>query len=249
MLHVLIGNQNDIDPMFDALEGNVVTPWVVPKSARPGDSVLIFFRHTNSIIGIGEIVSIPEPSLFGKRHVHRANIAIGRALDPPGVTLDELSLLIPEWAWLRYPRTYTTPTDDIAERLGAFISERIESDAEEEMPEEVPETSEYLEGSVKTVLVNRYERDRTARAKCIEHHGSKCCVCDFDFSTVYGAEMNGFIHVHHIRPLASIGAEYKVDPVKDMRPVCPNCHAAIHYTDPPFLPEELAAVLSSRRVQ
>ena len=39
----------------------------------------------------------------------------------------------------------------------------------------------------------------------------------------------GFIHVHHLRPLSEIRGEYMVDPVADLCPVCPNCHAVIHY--------------------
>ncbi len=43
-----------------------------------------------------------------------------------------------------------------------------------------------------------------------------------------GPLADGFIHVHHVKPLSAIGAEYIVDPVSDLRPVCPNCHAVIH---------------------
>jgi HNH endonuclease len=53
-------------------------------------------------------------------------------------------------------------------------------------------------------------------------------VCDFNFATVYGPLAEGFIHVHHVKPLSEIGAEYEVDPVADLRPVCANCHAIIH---------------------
>jgi predicted HNH restriction endonuclease len=45
---------------------------------------------------------------------------------------------------------------------------------------------------------------------------------------VYGPLAEGFIHVHHVKQLSEIGAEYEVDPVADLRPVCPNCHAVIH---------------------
>lgn len=38
----------------------------------------------------------------------------------------------------------------------------------------------------------------------------------------------GVIHVHHIVPLSKIGAEYKLDPIKDLIPLCPNCHAVVH---------------------
>ena len=83
-----------------------------------------------------------------------------------------------------------------------------------------------------TVVVNKYERNAAARAACIAHYGAKCRVCDFDFATHYGADFDGFIHVHHLCPLASIGTEYEINPIADLRPVCPNCHAVIHSKNP-----------------
>jgi hypothetical protein len=85
----------------------------------------------------------------------------------------------------------------------------------------------YSEGAVRSVTVNAYERDKEARRCCIQHYGPKCVVCGMDFGTVYGAA-DGFIHVHHLKALSEIGAEYRVNPVADLRPVCPNCHAVIH---------------------
>ncbi len=37
-----------------------------------------------------------------------------------------------------------------------------------------------------------------------------------------------------LRPISQIGEDYEVDPIEDLRPVCPNCHAVIHFRDPPF---------------
>ena len=34
---------------------------------------------------------------------------------------------------------------------------------------------------------------------------------------------------------------YDVDPINDLMPVCPNCHAMLHRRTPPFSVEELAA--------
>jgi hypothetical protein len=84
------------------------------------------------------------------------------------------------------------------------------------------------EGAVHRVLVNAYERNPEVRRQCIEYHGTACCICGMDFGSVYGALAEGFIHVHHLKPLSQIGEEYKPDPVADLRPVCPNCHAVIH---------------------
>ncbi len=86
----------------------------------------------------------------------------------------------------------------------------------------------YIEGGLKEIKVNAYERDRKARKACIDYHGTDCKVCGLDFGSRYGEIGIGFIHVHHIVPLASIGEEYEIDPVKDLVPVCPNCHAMLH---------------------
>ena len=55
-----------------------------------------------------------------------------------------------------------------------------------------------------------------------------CSVCGTDFHKMYGELGKGFIHVHHIVPISMIGKEYKLDPIKDLVPVCPNCHAMLH---------------------
>jgi 5-methylcytosine-specific restriction protein A len=87
------------------------------------------------------------------------------------------------------------------------------------------------EGSLQRIWVNRYERSPEARALCIAKHGSDCAVCGFNFEKRYGEIGRGYIHVHHLVPLASIGKMYRIDPIADLRPVCPNCHAMLHRGD------------------
>lgn len=99
-------------------------------------------------------------------------------------------------------------------------------------PEEVDDPDQFVEGAVTTVTSNRYERDRRARAKCIEHWGLACAVCGFDFEQRYGEIGTDFIHVHHLRELSSVGESYVVHAVDDLRPVCPNCHAMLHRVRP-----------------
>lgn len=101
----------------------------------------------------------------------------------------------------------------------------------------------YEEGDVQKVLVNKYERDGRNRELCLEAHGYQCSVCGFDFETVYGPLGKGFIHVHHVVPVSKLGEGYVIDPVNDLIPVCPNCHAMLHRKDPPLLPDELKKIL------
>ncbi len=107
------------------------------------------------------------------------------------------------------------------------------------LPEQIENPEEYYEGVSKPITVNAYERNPKVRSACIEHYGAKCIICGFSFQEKYGDIGKDFIHVHHIKPLGEIGAEYKVDPINDLCPVCPNCHAMFHMRKPPFSINEL----------
>lgn len=109
-------------------------------------------------------------------------------------------------------------------------------------PEELA-NEPFYEGVAMTVKVNRFERDPKARSECIGYYGARCTACGFDFARVYGALGEGFIHVHHIVPLSEIRARYVVNPVKDLRPVCPNCHAMLHRERPALSIDKLKALL------
>src|SRR5690606_25054117 len=54
------------------------------------------------------------------------------------------------------------------------------------LPEEVSTPSQYIEGAVRRISINAYERDKRARAECLSRHGYRCAVCDFSFAEVYG---------------------------------------------------------------
>lgn len=110
-------------------------------------------------------------------------------------------------------------------------------------PDQIPD-GDYPEGVASRITVNRYERNAVARRECIAIHGVRCVVCNFDFAAVYGPMGRGYIHVHHIVPLATISKGYRVNPRTDLRPVCPNCHAMLHATDPPTGVEALRRRLS-----
>jgi len=126
----------------------------------------------------------------------------------------------------------------ILEKNGFIIVTKGDIDL---FPEEVNE--EHLEGRLKEIMVNKYERDPEARKKCIELYGVSCKVCGLNFEETYGAIGEGFIHVHHLVPLASVGKEYVVNPADDLKPVCPNCHAMLHKRRPPFSIDELKEIM------
>jgi predicted HNH restriction endonuclease len=116
----------------------------------------------------------------------------------------------------------------------------------ETFPEGVVDAQTYYEGSTKHITVNVYERSAKARRVCIARYGVDCFICGFNFKSVYGEAGDGFIHVHHLKPLSEVGEEYELHPVKHLRPVCPNCHAMIHRKTPAHTIEEMRELYPNR---
>jgi len=108
-------------------------------------------------------------------------------------------------------------------------------------PDDVNEN--FFEGMQKQVTVNLYERNPKARQKCLESNGYSCSVCDLNFEDRYGDIGKNFIHIHHLKQISDIKKGYKVNPVKDLIPVCPNCHAMLHKRNPPYTINELKDII------
>jgi 5-methylcytosine-specific restriction protein A len=128
---------------------------------------------------------------------------------------------------------------NIYEELSAKIKEQTL------YPDEIPSDVKLKEGVGKQVTVNVYERNARARKACIDHHGTRCSVCDFEFSKLYGKVGDGFIHVHHLKEISQIKKEYEIDPISDLCPVCPNCHAMLHQRSPAYTIRELKEFINN----
>ncbi|WMJ67555.1 HNH endonuclease (plasmid) [Klebsiella variicola] len=109
-------------------------------------------------------------------------------------------------------------------------------------PEELLVAGNYIEGLQRLSLLMRMS---VTRLPCIAYHGALCKCCGFDFEKKYGEHGKGFIHVHHLRPLRTLGEDYRIDPVNELVPLCPNCHAMIHRGNEakPLSVEELRAMM------
>jgi hypothetical protein len=129
-------------------------------------------------------------------------------------------------------------TDPPAIRLLRTLATEVQRDLFAE-----PGASPRKEGARRDLVLTSYERDPLLRAACISHHGARCAACGIAFGATYGSIAEGFIHVHHRQPLAEVGEEHAIDPITDLVPLCPNCHAVAHLREPPLTPEEIADML------
>lgn len=109
----------------------------------------------------------------------------------------------------------------------ADIVEDCDSDSlEEKSP--VGTYYSFEEGKKTHEITTRYERNPHNRQLCLAANGFRCTICGIDFSEKYGPYGKGFIHVHHIRPVSTYDGPVRLNPTKDLIPVCPNCHYMLH---------------------
>ncbi|MDD3000951.1 MAG: HNH endonuclease [Candidatus Riflebacteria bacterium] len=148
-----------------------------------------------------------------------------------------------------YKQLFTQEELKIAsERLGEYGKEvsKRNKNRDNLYPEILEPGVKYVEGAKKRVTVNGYERNSSARKACIAFHGCKCSVCNFVFEEKYGEIGNGFIHVHHLKPISLTNTQYSLDPVNDLRPVCPNCHAMLHRKNEVLSIEQLIRIIDKK---
>jgi 5-methylcytosine-specific restriction enzyme A len=107
-----------------------------------------------------------------------------------------------------------------------------------------PRIDKFEEGEQNIRLTSAYERNPKAREACLQHYGCSCAVCGINFGKLYGSIAEGFIHVHHLTALSQIGETHEVDPIRDLRPVCPNCHAVIHMRGPQLSIDDARGLLN-----
>ncbi len=131
--------------------------------------------------------------------------------------------------------------EPVAKDLEAEWSKRTKGSAKF-IPEELDDSGVFPEGAKHRISVNAYERNPQARQACIEYYGTNCKVCGFSFREFYGKDFKDYIIVHHLVPISKIGESYQIDAIKDLIPVCPNCHYAIHSREPIYSIEELKKI-------
>ncbi len=227
----------------------------VTKKIQPGDRVFLIKlgEEPRGIVASGwvtsEVYSGPhwDKTAKGKGALY-VDVRFDTILDPdkeifPRARLDDGIYTKMRWD---SQASGITISEDVAARLEIEWAQLLNQPApldEGILAEEADTTTTFKEGATKQVTVNVYERSAEARTACIKHYGSSCSVCGFSFEKAYGRIGANYIHVHHLKPLSEIGDDYDLNPITDLRPVCPNCHAMLHRRKPAYTIQELKKLM------
>jgi 5-methylcytosine-specific restriction protein A len=235
-------------------EGSFITDWNVhTKNIQVGDYA--FFYHTgknNGIFGAGFVTDPPYKNIDWKgkdKQLYYIDIKVCELVDPNS---DELlsrenlpkELINSNLLWSSGASTITNDSliNEIIDKWSQVYNTKKNFD---KIIDEIFKGREgdFREGRVKERISKIHERNYKARIQCIRHHSYTCKVCKLNFYDKYGEAGKDFIHVHHKILVSSRDEAYSINPIEDLVPVCPNCHAIIHKRNPPYEVDEVKQML------
>ncbi len=228
-------------------------PWSIGQrtsGVHPGDIVLLVrVARDRGIVASGRATSVAYKDLHWDAEKAAKNVLANyvavewdaQVEIEDRLPTEELLREFPEVAWNNLMASGVRVVDEVADQLVQYWFDHVGIE-QDNFPDEV---STYIEGGTKSVLVNRYERNPAARRACLDAYGAVCAVCGFNGADVYGENGEGLIHVHHKIEISEIGQKYEVDPIDDLVPVCPNCHAMVHRRRPAYSIDELREMFRS----
>jgi len=239
------------DLWFDnnmAFSGNNWEKYGLPlRRLKPAD-ICLMYHNRIGIVGVGRVLENWDEHPYKNNklvyiynHFAEYRLSVDWYIDIRDNPVDSLS----EFGYVP-PRFLTQILKQNIDKATDLVR-RLEMQIEYRGPDELYLPPNLQEGRVRNVPVDIHERNPIARKECIEHYGAICNVCGFKFSEKYGSIGDGLIHVHHVIPLGMSKGIHQVDPVKDLRPVCANCHTIIHRQIPPFTIEEVKIFIESNR--
>lgn len=80
---------------------------------------------------------------------------------------------------------------------------------------------------------------------CLDYYGAICDLCGFDYGYTYGEAFEGMIEVHNMKHTEGKEILPDTDPVKDLIPVCHNCHQIMHSQTPPISVEKMREIIKA----
>lgn len=179
----------------------------------------------------GGISSQILSDFLNKIHQNDGDISLARAISTIEAFLQELVVNDPSSPQIQSLRktiqSYRTQTHCPVPTLTHFV----------------PHNS--LESLQLKTTVNKIELDPNIREDCIDIYGPCCYVCDIDLADKYGDIGIDMLEIHHIPYNLDVDEKHEPEVGKDLVPLCPNCHAAIHRKKVPDHPDVLKQYLKN----
>ena len=195
------------------------------------DGMTAFDRLFASIMADDEPKKDEKPVQEAAAHKENAakvsSVAMSKVSDEKLVTKIEPDKVVGE----EKPLKVMTSLEEVTKDLAEAIHGKAEDSKAETVKETLEETSkDYRE---------------TIKAACIDYYGAICDLCGFDYGYTYGEAFEKMIEVHNVHGVLGDEILLDTDPVKDLIPICCNCHQVIHSQNPPISVEKMREMIKA----
>ncbi len=207
--------------------------WIMPKHAEPGDDV-VFYMSGFGFYATGIVDSKARPRIDWPRRFGGAIKTIRRIY--PAVSLLHIRRHVPELTWANYPRSITTPVNEVAASIRKLIQRRRKlplPDLDEEAIdganlEELRHAAIW--SSKRTVVAKMTKSVYRSRSLIIaryvrERSRGFCEGCGEDAPFVAGGVP--YLEPHHTKLISEGGPDHPAYVIA----LCPNCHRRVHHGD------------------
>jgi 5-methylcytosine-specific restriction endonuclease McrA len=208
--------------------------WVVPKNVAIGDDVVIYIAgYGFYAIATISSTAAPRPDWPGR---YGAGLRDVRLISP-AISLATIKRRIPDLAWANYPRSITTPTHEIADRIRALISERRRTG----IPDlDDAALSEANIDELRKVALLRAKRSATKKERKVIHRArsraihlyvlcraSGTCEGCGEVAPFRKTDGSPYLEPHHTTRLADDGPDHPANVIA----LCPTCHRRAHHSE------------------
>lgn len=83
------------------------------------------------------------------------------------------------------------------------------------------------------------------KKECLDYYGAICDICGFDYGYTYGESYEHYIGVHNVTGVEGDEILPDTDPIKDIIPICHNCHHIIHSKTPPIPVDKMRKMIKA----
>jgi hypothetical protein len=236
-LHIVQGGIENGDKQWleKAARNKSKSPaWIVPKSARLDDDVVVFIAGYG-FFATAKIKTSPRPRANWKNR-YEAELSDIRLIDP-AISISTIRRHVPELTWAIYPRSITTPPTETASQIRKMITERRKTGLPDLDDEALADANidELRKAALLSARRAARQKERTViyrvRSKAIHLYvlnraNGHCEGCNA-VAPFRKADGRPYIEPHHTTRLADDGPDH---PAKVIG-LCPNCHRRAHHAE------------------
>jgi len=131
---------------------------------------------------------------------------------------------------LRGVRRLTEESAELLDRavgLNPRLQDHIQRKAKTKKPRSGKIKTSFSEGGIDEITCEVKHRDPALKPGAIAKYGYGCMVCNFNFLEAYGDAGEGYIELHHLKPISKRKGKHTVT-VEEVIVVCANCHRVLH---------------------